>query len=70
MSLWALVFVPLCLTLIVALLWGVAFYEERLLSPRALILYTYRSRRCGPDAVELIVAAQSEPLLRDGRRVG
>jgi len=56
--------VPFCLTVVTILLWGVAFYEQRLLSPRSLMLYTYRSRRCGPDTVEMMVASQSERLLR------
>ena len=65
MSAWALLAVPICLSLVVLLLWGVASYEQRLLSPRSLILYTYKSRHCGPDTVEMMVASQSERLLRD-----
>ena len=68
MSSWALLAVPFSLSVVVLLLWGVASYEQRLLSPRSLILYTYRSRRCGPDTVELMVASQSERLLGDYRR--
>jgi hypothetical protein len=66
MSLWSLMAVPVCLSLVVGLLWGVSWYEQRVLSPRSLILHTVRSRRMGPDTVEIFVAAQSERLLRHG----
>lgn len=65
MTSWSLLAVPLCLALVVGLLWGVAWFEQRMLSPRSLILYTARSRRIGPDTVEIFVAAQSERLLRN-----
>ncbi len=65
MSSWSLLAIPMCLALVVALLWGVAWYEQRMLSPRSLILYTTRSRRVGPDTVELFVAEQSERLLKN-----
>ena len=64
MSSWILLAVPLCLGMVVALLWGVAWFEERVLSPRAMILYTTRSRRVGPDTVELFVAKQGDELLK------
>jgi hypothetical protein len=65
MSPWSLIAIPLCLGVVVALLWGVSWYEERVLSARSLILYTARSRHVGPDTVEMFVASQSEGLLKD-----
>lgn len=67
MSPWSVLAVPLCLAVVVALLWGVTWFEQRLLSPRSLILYTARSRHVGPDTVEVFVASQSERLLRNLR---
>jgi hypothetical protein len=68
MSSWSLLAIPACLALVFCLLWSVAWFEERLLSPRSLILYTARSRRMGPDTVELFVARESERLLQHQRR--
>jgi hypothetical protein len=64
MSAWSLLAVPLCLGGIVLLLAGMTWFEQRMLSPRSLIVYTARSRHVGPDTVEHLVAAQSEQLLR------
>lgn len=64
MSAWSLLAVPLCLGGMVILLMGISWFEERLLSPRSLILYTAKSRHVGPDTVERLIAAQSEELLR------
>jgi MFS superfamily sulfate permease-like transporter len=64
MSPWSLVAIPLCLGIVVGLLWGVAWFEQQVLSPRSMILYTARSRHVGPDTVELLVARQSEGLLK------
>ena len=64
MSPWSLIAIPLCLAVVVGLLWGVAWFEEHVLSPRSMILYTARSRHVGPDTVELLVARQSEGLLK------
>jgi hypothetical protein len=63
MSAWSLLAIPLCLAVVMALLWGVSWFEQHLLSPRSLILYTARSRHVGPDTVEIFVAAQSERLI-------
>jgi hypothetical protein len=68
MSSWSLLAIPACLAFVVGLLWIVSWFEERLLSPRSLILYTARSRHVGPDTVELFVARQSEQLLQYQRR--
>jgi MFS superfamily sulfate permease-like transporter len=67
MSAWSLLAVPLCLAVVVGLLWGVAWFERRMLSPRSMILYTVRSRHAGPDTVEVLIASQSEGLLRNLR---
>ena len=67
MSPWSLLAVPVCLGVMVLLLVGISWFEERLLSPRSLIRYTARSRHVGPDTVEVFVAAQSERLLRNLR---
>ena len=64
MSPWSLLAVPVCLGVMVALLVGISWFEERLLSPPSLIRYTARSRHVGPDTVELFVAAQSERILK------
>lgn len=64
MSPWSLLAVPVCLGVMVLLLVGISWFEERLLSPRSLIRYTARSRHVGPDTVEMFIAAQSEELLR------
>ncbi len=63
MSAWSLLAVPLCLGVIVLLLVGMSWFEQRLLSPRSLIVYTARSRHVGPDTVETLIATQSEELL-------
>lgn len=65
MSPWSLLAVPVCLGVVVVLLVGISWFEERLLSPRSLIQYTARSRHVGPDTVEIFIAAQSEQLLRN-----
>ena len=65
MSAWSLLAVPLCLGGIVLLLMGMSWFEQRLLSPRSLIVYTARSRHVGPDTVETLIATQSEQLLRN-----
>ncbi len=63
MSAWSLLAIPACLALVVALLWGVAWFEQRVLSPRSIIRYTARARHVGPDTVEMFVARQSDGLL-------
>ncbi len=68
MSSWSLLAVPMCLAFVAALLWAVSWFEERLLSPRSLILYTARSRHVGPDTVEMFIARQGEQLLGGRRR--
>jgi len=60
---WDLIFVPLSLSLIFSLLFFVSWFEQRVLSPRSLILHSARSRGTRPDQVEALVAAQSQRLL-------
>gem|GEM_PF-2235528 len=60
---WDLLFVPLSLGLIFSLLFVVSWFEQRVLSPRSLILHSARSRGTRPDQVEALVAAQSQRLL-------
>ena len=64
MSAWSLLAVPLCLAGMVLLLAGMSWFEQRMLSPRSLIVYSTRSRHVGPDTVEMLVTKQSEELLR------
>ena len=70
MSAWSLLAVPLCLGAMVLLLMGISWFEQRLLSPSSLIVYTARSRHVGPDTVEQLIVAQSEELLRGRGLVG
>ena len=64
MSAWSLLAVPLCLLGMVLLLAGMSWFEQRVLSPRSLIVYTARSRHVGPDTVEMLVTKQSEELVK------
>ena len=64
MTAWSLLAVPLCLVGMVLLLAGMSWFEQKMLSPRSLIVYSARSRHVGPDTVERLIAAQSEELLR------
>ena len=60
-----LLLIPLSLGLISLLLFGMSWFEQRILSPQALIVHAARSRQAQPDHVELLVAAQSERLLQE-----
>ncbi len=63
MSPWELLFVPASLALVYSLLFVVSWFEQRVLSPRSLILHSARSRGTRPEHVEALVAAQSQRLL-------
>ncbi len=68
MSPWELLFVPASLALVYSLLFVVSWFEQRVLSPRSLILHSARSRGTRPEHVEALVAAQSQRLLEGMRR--
>jgi hypothetical protein len=60
---WELLFVPASLALVYSLLFVVSWFEQRVLSPRSLILHSARSQGTRPEHVEALVAAQSQRLL-------
>ena len=60
---WEVLFVPASLALVYSLLFVVSWFEQRVLSPRSLILHSARSRGTRPEQVEALVAAQSQRLL-------
>jgi hypothetical protein len=57
--------VLLSLSVICLLLYGVTWFEQRVLSPRSLIAHSIKIRSAQPDHVEVLVAAQSEHLLAE-----
>ncbi len=63
MSAWEVLFVPASLALVYFLLFVVSWFEQRVLSPRSLILHSARARGTRPEQVEALVAAQSQRLL-------
>lgn len=65
MSLWLLLTIPGTLLLLSGMLYLSALAEERLLSPRSLILSTVRARGASPEYAEVFVARQFERLLRE-----
>lgn len=62
--LYPLLLVPVSVGVISLLLFGVSWFEQRVLSPKALIVHAARSRQAAPEHVEVIVARQSERLLQ------
>ena len=59
-----LLLIPVSLGLLSLLLFGMSWFEQRILSPKALIVHAARSRQAAPEHVEVLVAAQSERLLQ------
>ena len=59
-----LVLVPLSLGIISLLLFGISWFEQRVLSPQALIVHAARSRQAPPEHVEKLVALESERLMK------
>jgi hypothetical protein len=68
MTLLALLFIPGTLALLMALLFLSALVEERVLSPRALILRVARTNAATPEHAETFVAREFERLLRQTSR--
>jgi len=61
----SMVLVLVSLGLMSLLLFGMTWFEQRVLSPKALILHAARSRQGAPEYVETLVARQSEQLLQN-----
>jgi uncharacterized membrane protein len=59
-----LVLITLSLGVLSLLLFGMSWFEQRVLSPKALIVHAARSRQAPPEHVEKLVAHQSERLLQ------
>ena len=65
MTPWSLLAIPVALLLVASILVLTAWLEDSVLSPRAVIEHAVRDRRATPDQVEILVAQQVAPLLRE-----
>lgn len=64
---WSLLLVPGALALVMGLLVAVAWLEQRILSPQALIWWAVKARNT-PEHAERVVRAQGERLLSQRQR--
>ena len=64
MSVWSLLMIPGTLVLLAAILFLSDVAEQRIVSPRALILRAVTGRRTTPEHAEALVVAEVERLLR------
>ena len=60
----SLLLVVLSLGLLSLLLFGMCWFDQRVLSPKDLIVHAARSRQAPPEHVEKLVARQSERLMQ------
>ncbi len=59
----AVLMVVTSLVAMVVLLAGVTWFEQRILSPRSIILHTARTRGGSPEHVEALVRLEAERIL-------
>lgn len=59
-----LLLIVVSLGLLSLLLFGMSWFEQRVLSPESLIVHAARSRQAPPEHAERLVAVQSERLLQ------
>ena len=66
MGAWGLLSIPGTLLLLAWLLYFSQLVEERVVSPRALIVRVATGRRLPPERVEVVIAAEVERILSNG----
>ena len=59
----AILMVVTSLVVMVILLAGVTWFEQKVLSPRAIIIHTARSRSATPEHVEALIKIEADRLL-------